>query len=57
MHLVVDGFTKSGIAPFWPIKKYAHGFLTTGGIIEKGIFLVFLVVDFVLVSVKLIQVV
>jgi membrane-bound metal-dependent hydrolase YbcI (DUF457 family) len=41
LHLIGDSFTKRGIKPFWPWKKTAQGFLITGGVVEKGIFLVF----------------
>lgn len=48
-HLLGDSFTKSGIVPFWPYPKKARGKISTGGLIEKGIFLAFLIVNLFLV--------
>lgn len=48
LHLFLDAFTKEGIKPFWPWKKESSGFVRTGGRIEKGIFLVFAVLDAIL---------
>lgn len=47
-HLLSDSFTKDGITPFWPWKKISEGIVRTGRKIEKGIFLVFLVLDVLL---------
>ncbi len=52
LHLIADSFTKRGIKPFWPWKKTAQGFLVTGSVVEKGVFVMFVIIDFVLVSVR-----
>ncbi len=44
-HLFVDSFTKEGIIPFWPYDKKSKGPLKTGGVIESGVFLMFLLTD------------
>lgn len=49
-HLFADSFTINGISPFWPFSKKSQGKLKTGGIMESSIFLIFLLVDLVLVS-------
>lgn len=49
LHLMADSFTKTGIAPFWPLQKKSAGFFITGGNVEKGILAVFILVDFLLV--------
>ena len=48
-HLLSDSFTKEGIMPFYPWKKKSYGMLRTGGKIETGIFLGFVVADLFLV--------
>jgi membrane-bound metal-dependent hydrolase YbcI (DUF457 family) len=50
LHLLSDSFTKSGIAPFWPYKKKATGVIVTGGVVEKGIFAVFVIIDLLLIA-------
>jgi len=47
-HLASDSFTQEGITPFWPWKKSSEGIVRTGGKIEKGVFLVFLILDVLL---------
>lgn len=49
-HLFADSFTLSGISPFWPFYKRAQGKVKTGGLTESSIFLIFLLIDLVLVS-------
>jgi len=49
IHLFADSFTLEGIKPFWPSKVEVRGRLRTGGNVEDGIFLVFVLIDFVLV--------
>jgi inner membrane protein len=44
-HLFVDSFTKEGIIPFWPYDKKSKGPLRTGGVLESGVFLMFLLID------------
>ncbi|MEA3329389.1 MAG: metal-dependent hydrolase [Nanoarchaeota archaeon] len=53
LHLITDSFTKMGVSPFWPYKKSARGVLVTGGMSEKVIFIVFVIIDFVLAGVML----
>ena len=48
LHLITDGFTKEGIMPFWPYSKKASGKITTGGVVEKGVFFVFVIADVIL---------
>ena len=47
-HLIADSFTQEGITPFWPLKRVSSGIVRTGGHTEKGVFIVFLVVDVIL---------
>ena len=47
-HLLADSFTPDGIKAFWPLKFVSKGRIKTGGRIEDGIFLVFLVLDVLL---------
>ena len=42
LHLLADSFTKMGITPFWPYSRKAQGVLNTGGVVEKGIFFIFI---------------
>tara|TARA_Y100000310_G_scaffold26539_1_gene25336 strand:- start:178 stop:627 length:450 start_codon:yes stop_codon:yes gene_type:complete len=53
LHLISDSFTKMGIQPFWPYPKKAHGVLVSGGMVERGLFIGFVIVDFLLVGVSL----
>ena len=53
IHLLIDSFTKMGITPFWPYSKIAKGVIPTNGILEKGIFFSFALVDLLLILVKL----
>ena len=48
-HLFADSFTKNGITPFYPWKIKSRGRVRTGSKIESSIFLVFLIVDLLLV--------
>jgi len=45
LHLVADSFTIEGIKPFWPYNKTSSGKIRTGGKIETGIFVFFLLFD------------
>lgn len=47
-HLFADSFTVMGIKPFWPFKMKSKGVVKTGGPIDKGIFVVFVIIDVVL---------
>ena len=53
LHLLTDSFTKQGIAVFWPYSKLAKGVLPVGGIVEKGIFFTFTLVDIMLILINI----
>lgn len=48
-HLFADSLTISGITPFSPWKKKISGKIRTGGNIEKILFYILLIVDFLLI--------
>ncbi|MFA5953647.1 MAG: metal-dependent hydrolase [Candidatus Pacearchaeota archaeon] len=52
-HLIFDSFTKTGIYVFWPLKLKFHGFIKTGGKLEFLIFILFLIMDFLLIFYKI----
>jgi len=41
-HLLLDCFTKSGIALFWPFSWKVKGFIRSGGIVEQVVFVLLL---------------
>jgi len=45
LHLLADSFTVQGITPFYPSKKKTSGEVTTGGLVETGIFVFFILAD------------
>jgi len=45
VHLFADSFTVEGIEPFWPYKGKSAGMVSTGGNMERIIFLFFAIVD------------
>jgi inner membrane protein len=47
LHLFSDSFTKEGIQPFWPHKSRSSGYLTTGSLTEKFLFITFIALDFI----------
>lgn len=49
LHLLADGFTKEGIRPFYPWKKRSCGSIRTGGRLEIGILVAFIIVDIILI--------
>ena len=49
LHLAADSFTIAGIKPFWPSTKVIKGFVRTGGLTERIIFVIFLILDAVLI--------
>lgn len=54
VHLLADSFTNEGISPFWPYKRRISWKVSVGSVMEKSIFVSFLVVDlFMLVSLVL----
>jgi inner membrane protein len=44
-HLLADSFTQEGITPFWPWKRASQGALRTGGSVENGIFIGFIIIN------------
>lgn len=48
LHLILDGFTKKGIKPLYPLKKEVKGKVKTGGIIETCLFIIFFLTDLLL---------
>jgi inner membrane protein len=42
-HLFLDAFTPKGISPFWPLRTKLNGIIKSGGILEIGLFFLFLV--------------
>jgi len=42
LHLIADGFTHTGIMPFYPLNIRIKGKIRTGGVIENLIFIIFL---------------
>jgi len=53
LHLLLDGFTLSGISPFYPLKFRIKGRIKTGGIIEIILFVSFLLMDLFLLFSKI----
>lgn len=49
LHLIGDSLTSEGIRPFWPLKKEARGIVRVGGKVEESIFVVFLILDVILI--------
>jgi len=49
LHLLADSFTRDGIRPFYPLKKGIRGSLRTGGSIEIGVLIGFLIADVLLI--------
>mgnify|MGYP001620000998 CR=1 FL=1 len=45
IHLFADSFTVRGIRPFWPFKFHTEGIVKTGGIVDRSLFYVFMIVD------------
>jgi len=48
-HLFLDALSKEGIMPFFPLKKRLRGFISSGSFIENFIFVLFFILDCVLV--------
>jgi inner membrane protein len=49
LHLFADSFTVNGITPFYPIsRKKTNGFIVTGKISERLVFIVFIILDVIL---------
>ncbi len=47
-HLVADSFTSEGITPFYPLRKKSRGNIYTGGVNELNVFILFVILDFIL---------
>jgi len=52
LHLITDGFTLTGIKPFYPLKTKMKGQIKTGGIAETIIFVCFLLGDLFLIFIR-----
>ncbi len=52
-HLLIDGFTKQGIRPFYPFKFRIRGIIRTGKRFEIFVFVIFLIGDLVLIFERL----
>jgi inner membrane protein len=50
-HIFADSLTKEGVKPFYPFKKRLSGLFSTGGFVEKILFLVLLIVNALLIGV------
>jgi len=44
-HLFADSFTVAGIRPFWPLKSSSSGIIKTGGVTDKMVFGISLIVS------------
>lgn len=53
LHLFADSFTKEGIVLFYPFKKKSSWNIKTGGKVETIIFVLFLMIDILLILVRL----
>ena len=49
-HLFLDCLTKAGVRLFWPIKWKLKGFIKSGGVIEDIFFVIFLLLDILIVA-------
>lgn len=49
-HLLLDSFTVNGIKPFWPLKFKSSGKIRSGGRVESGIFITFVVLGILFFS-------
>tara|TARA_Y100000310_G_scaffold319098_1_gene373955 strand:+ start:7273 stop:7731 length:459 start_codon:yes stop_codon:yes gene_type:complete len=48
-HLFADSFTVRGIKPFWPLKYVSKGMVSTGGKVDRMIFMAFMGVNIILI--------
>ncbi len=55
-HLLIDGLTRQGIRPFYPLGFKIKGIIRTGKRFETLVFVVFLVVDLILIFEELFSV-
>ena len=54
-HLFMDMLTYEGVMPFYPIKWKIKGFVKTGGIAEKVLFIFFLIVIVLLIKFRIVS--
>lgn len=47
-HLIADSFTVEGIKPFYPLPHSSRGNITTGGINEFNVMVLFVILDVIL---------
>jgi membrane-bound metal-dependent hydrolase YbcI (DUF457 family) len=52
VHLLLDGFTVDGIAPFYPYKKKTYGNIRNGSKLEGFIFVTFIIIDLALLLLR-----
>lgn len=55
IHLISDCFTKRGLRLFWPFRWRFKGFVRSGGLMEIFIFVLFLILDVFLITIRIIQ--
>src|SRR3989344_3498531 len=55
LHLLADSFTKTGITPFWPYMKRIQGHLNYGSVVEKSVFVMFVILDVLLLFFTLVK--
>mgnify|MGYP001569752552 CR=1 FL=1 len=55
LHLLADCFTKQGVIVFWPYSRVARGFIPVGGVVERGIFFTFVLMDIMFILVKFVS--
>ncbi|MBU0959507.1 MAG: metal-dependent hydrolase, partial [Nanoarchaeota archaeon] len=53
LHLLEDSFTIEGIRPFYPHKSRSRGSIRTGGRLEIIVFVIFVILNLALLSVKI----
>lgn len=56
-HILIDGFTKQGVMPFYPFKWRMKGLIRTGGRLEMLVFVLFLILDLFLVFARIFSVI
>ena len=44
LHLLLDALTPTGVRPFWPSKLRIRGFVKVGGLLEKAIFIIAMII-------------
>lgn len=56
VHLLSDSITIEGIQPFWPLKRRAEGFVRTNSSLEHAIFLSFVLVNFLIILSRVLEI-